>query len=75
MPHDYPAIAQLSQGGVGLIITSHAYARPRVQAGPWQLGIYKDELIESLSDGKCWGPLLGGKGIRCVVEEELKGKE
>jgi 2,4-dienoyl-CoA reductase-like NADH-dependent reductase (Old Yellow Enzyme family) len=43
-------MAQLAQGGVGLIITSHAYVRPHGQAGPWQLGIYKDELIESLKE-------------------------
>lgn len=43
-------VAQLAQGGVGLIITSHAYVRPHGQAGPWQLGIYKDELIESLKE-------------------------
>jgi len=25
-----------------------------------------------LSDGKCWGPLMAGEGLRCVVEEEMK---
>jgi 2,4-dienoyl-CoA reductase-like NADH-dependent reductase (Old Yellow Enzyme family) len=35
----------LAEGGVGLIITSHAYVRPEGQAGLHQLGIYKDELI------------------------------
>ena len=43
-------MAQLAQGKVGLIITSHAYILPEGQAGPWQLGIYKDELIEGLRD-------------------------
>src|SRR4030042_1652572 len=38
----------LVQGGVGLIISSHAYIRPEGQAAPWQLGIHKDELIEGL---------------------------
>lgn len=38
----------LAKGGVGLIITSHAYVLPEGQAAPWQLGIYKDELIEGL---------------------------
>ncbi len=37
---------QLAEGGVGLIITSHAYVRPDGQAGPRQLGIYKDDFIE-----------------------------
>lgn len=41
-------MVDLAKGGVGLIITSHAYVRPEGQAGPWQLGIYKDELIPGL---------------------------
>jgi 2,4-dienoyl-CoA reductase-like NADH-dependent reductase (Old Yellow Enzyme family) len=41
-------MAQLAEGGVGLIITSHAYVRRDGQAGPWQLGIYEDGLIEGL---------------------------
>jgi len=39
---------ELAQGGVGLIITSHAYVRQDGQATPWQLGIYGDELIPPL---------------------------
>jgi 2,4-dienoyl-CoA reductase-like NADH-dependent reductase (Old Yellow Enzyme family) len=39
----------LAQGGVGLIITGHAYVRPEGQAGPWQLGIDRDELVEGLT--------------------------
>lgn len=38
----------LARGGVGLIITGHAYVLPEGQAGPWQLGICKDELIGGL---------------------------
>lgn len=41
-------MVELAKGGVGLIITSHAYISPNGQAGPWQLGIYSDELIPSL---------------------------
>ncbi len=41
-------MVSLAKGGVGLIITSHAYVLPEGQAGPWQLGIYKDGLIEGL---------------------------
>jgi 2,4-dienoyl-CoA reductase-like NADH-dependent reductase (Old Yellow Enzyme family) len=37
---------QLAEGGVGLIITSHAYVRPDGQAGPKQIGIYTDDFIE-----------------------------
>lgn len=42
------AMTALAQGGVGLIISSHAYVRPEGQAAPWQIGIYKDELIHGL---------------------------
>jgi 2,4-dienoyl-CoA reductase-like NADH-dependent reductase (Old Yellow Enzyme family) len=43
-------MSQLAKGDVGLIITSHAYVRQDGQAGPWQLGIYNDELIQGLRD-------------------------
>jgi 2,4-dienoyl-CoA reductase-like NADH-dependent reductase (Old Yellow Enzyme family) len=54
-------IAELAEGGVGLIITGHAYVAQRGQATPAQLGIYDDKLIPGLrvmveavhkSDGK-----------------------
>jgi len=38
----------LALGGVGLIISSHAYVHPRGQAGPWQLGVNKEDLIPGL---------------------------
>ena len=41
-------MARLADGGVGLIITGHTYVRPDGQHSPWQLGIYKDELIPGL---------------------------
>jgi len=41
-------LVNLAEGGVGLIITGHAYVRQDGQAGPWQLGVYKDELISGL---------------------------
>jgi len=40
----------LAKGGVGMIITSHAYVRQEGQAGPWQIGVYKDELIDGLKE-------------------------
>jgi len=43
-------MTQFAAGGVGLIITGHTYVRPDGQGSPWQLGIYKDELIEGLRD-------------------------
>ncbi len=42
-------MVDLAQGGVGLIISGHAFILPEGQAGPWQLGIHKDELIKGLT--------------------------
>jgi 2,4-dienoyl-CoA reductase-like NADH-dependent reductase (Old Yellow Enzyme family) len=41
-------MAALAEGGVGLIITGHAYVARRGQATPAQLGIYDDKLIPGL---------------------------
>jgi 2,4-dienoyl-CoA reductase-like NADH-dependent reductase (Old Yellow Enzyme family) len=38
----------LAKGGVGLIISSHAYVSPEGQAAPWQLGAYSDDLVPGL---------------------------
>ncbi|MCF8144203.1 MAG: NADH:flavin oxidoreductase [Deltaproteobacteria bacterium] len=40
----------LVKGRVGMIISSHAYIREEGQAGPWQIGVYKDELIHGLKE-------------------------
>jgi 2,4-dienoyl-CoA reductase-like NADH-dependent reductase (Old Yellow Enzyme family) len=47
-PRLVDTMAMLAKGGVGLIISGHAYVRPAGQAGPNQLGAYKDELIPGL---------------------------
>jgi 2,4-dienoyl-CoA reductase-like NADH-dependent reductase (Old Yellow Enzyme family) len=47
-PRLIETLVSLVKGGVGLIITSHAYVLPEGQAAPWQLGVYKDELVEGL---------------------------
>ncbi|MFC1581082.1 NADH:flavin oxidoreductase [Thermodesulfobacteriota bacterium] len=41
-------MVELAKGGLGLIITSHAYVKKDGQAGPWQLGIYDDRFIDGL---------------------------
>ena len=43
-------MSQLAKGGVGLIITGHAYIQKTGKAGPWQLGIYEDRLIPKLRE-------------------------
>jgi 2,4-dienoyl-CoA reductase-like NADH-dependent reductase (Old Yellow Enzyme family) len=41
-------IAALAKGGVGLIISGHAYVQPEGQAGPYQMSVHKDEFIPGL---------------------------
>lgn len=41
-------MAELAGGGVGLIISSHAFVSPEGQASPWQIGAYGDELLPGL---------------------------
>ncbi len=41
-------MAQLALGEVGLIITGHAHVTREGQAGPRQMGIYSDAMIDSL---------------------------
>jgi 2,4-dienoyl-CoA reductase-like NADH-dependent reductase (Old Yellow Enzyme family) len=43
-------MVELAKGGVGLIISSHTYVSREGQAGPWQLGIYSNELIPNLRE-------------------------
>ncbi len=54
-------MADLAKGGVGLIISSHAYVSPEGQAGPWQLGIYKDDLMAGLEKMTAAVHAAGGK--------------
>lgn len=49
-PRLVETIARLAEGGVGLIITGHAYVNKQGQAGQWQLGIYEDSLIPGLRE-------------------------
>jgi 2,4-dienoyl-CoA reductase-like NADH-dependent reductase (Old Yellow Enzyme family) len=43
-------MTSLAKGGLGLIITSHAYVHQYGQAVPRQLGVYSDELIPGLRE-------------------------
>lgn len=42
-------MVQLAQGGVGLIISGHAYVCRQGQAGPRQLGVYSEALVPGLT--------------------------
>jgi 2,4-dienoyl-CoA reductase-like NADH-dependent reductase (Old Yellow Enzyme family) len=73
------AIKALARGGVGLIISSHAYVRPDGQAGPRQLGAYKDELVPGLRRMATAARENGAKMVLqlahagCFAAEELTG--
>ncbi len=49
-PRLIACLERLARGGVGLIITGHAYVQRDGQARPRQLGIYGDELLPGLSE-------------------------
>ena len=64
-------IADLAKGGVGLIISSHAFVSPEGQAGPGQVGVYKDDLAAGL------GPMAaaGHQRSHDLVEETALGAQ
>jgi 2,4-dienoyl-CoA reductase-like NADH-dependent reductase (Old Yellow Enzyme family) len=41
-------IEKLAAGGVGMIISGHAYVQPEGKIGPGQMGIYSDQLLDGL---------------------------
>lgn len=47
-PRLIDTMVELAIGGVGLIISGHAYVTQSGQASPWQLGLYDDSLIDGL---------------------------
>jgi 2,4-dienoyl-CoA reductase-like NADH-dependent reductase (Old Yellow Enzyme family) len=58
-------LVALAKGGVALIITGQAHVLPEGQATPWQLGIYKDELIEGLQE---MTTAVHGFGAKIVIQ-------
>jgi 2,4-dienoyl-CoA reductase-like NADH-dependent reductase (Old Yellow Enzyme family) len=78
-PELVKAIGELARGGVGLIISSHAYVRPDGQAGPRQLGAYKDELVPGLRRMATAARENGARMVLqlahagCFAAEELTG--
>ncbi len=55
----------LAKGGVGMIITSHAYVRQEGQAGPWQIGVSEDKLIDGLKE---MAAAVHGNGGKIVMQ-------
>jgi len=51
----------LARGGVGLIITGHAFVSPEGRATPWQLAIDRDECLTGLQDIAAAVHAAGGK--------------
>lgn len=58
-------MTKLAKGGVGLIITGHAFVHEKGKHQPWQLGIHKDELIPGL---QAMTNAVHEKGSRIVVQ-------
>lgn len=70
-PRLITTMVDLAKGGVGLIISGHAYICPEGKAGPGQLGIYEDELIPGLKEMTAAVHNSGGK---IVMELSHAGK-
>jgi len=74
-------MVQLAQGGVGLIITGHAYVRGEGQAGLRQLGVYNDDFIPGLAEMTSAVNKAGGSIILqiahagCLANREVTGQE
>ena len=73
--------AELASGGVGLIISGHAYVRREGQASPGQLGAYSDELLPGLGAMARAAHASGGRIALqiahggCAASEALTGLE
>ncbi len=68
-------MAGLAEGGAGMIITGHAYVRQDGQAGPWQLGVYKDELVSGLRDMTHAVHEKGGKIVLQLAHSGFHARE
>lgn len=74
-------MVKLAHGGVGLIITGHCYVSREGQAGPWQLGIHRDDFVDDLKELTTAVHASGGKIVMqiahagCHAVSELTGQE
>ena len=60
-PQYLETMIALARGGVGLIITGHAFVSPEGQATPWQLAIDRDDCLEGLREITAAVHAAGGK--------------
>jgi 2,4-dienoyl-CoA reductase-like NADH-dependent reductase (Old Yellow Enzyme family) len=65
-------MVELAEGGVGLIITSHAFVSPEGRARPRQLGIHADTMIPGLRN---MTETVHEKGGRIVIQLAHAGAE
>jgi 2,4-dienoyl-CoA reductase-like NADH-dependent reductase (Old Yellow Enzyme family) len=72
-PRLVKVMTDLAEGGVGLIISSHAYVRKDGQAGLFQLGIYEDVLIKGLETMTAAVHARGGKIVAQLAHAGLFG--
>jgi len=68
-------MVSLARGGVGLIISSHSYVSPEGQGTPWQLGVYKDELVPGLKEMTDAVHSNGGKMVLQLAHAGLYAEE
>lgn len=63
---------QLAEGGIGLIITGHAYVLPSGKASPRQLAIYDDKFIPKLKE---LTKIVHQSGARLVLQLSHAGRQ
>jgi len=71
-PELVDAMVELARGGVGLIITGHAYVSQGGQAQPRQLGVQNDSFMEGLNG--CFDVSISGQGLYCVQARKTPAK-
>jgi len=58
-------MVELAKGGVGLIITGHAFVSEEGKAGSWQLGVHHDGLVDGL---KKMATAVHNEGAKIVLQ-------